>query len=94
MFHYLLIVMKNLTKEMNRVAEDCWIWGVCLVPTAPKLTHALYVDNVIIFDQATKLVTISGMVEHFGQHSGMKVNLSKSIIWFSVRHNTSKNDIL
>jgi hypothetical protein len=56
MFPYLFIIaMEFLTKGMNRTADEGRIEGVRLVPNEPRLTHALYADNVILFGQATEV---------------------------------------
>jgi Reverse transcriptase (RNA-dependent DNA polymerase) len=81
-----IIAMEFLTKEMNRAAKMGRIVGVRLVPSALRLTHALYVDDLIIFGQATedKAEAISEALETFGHYLSLKVNPNKSTIWFSM----------
>jgi hypothetical protein len=64
------------------------IKGVILAPRAPRLTHALYADDVILMGEATETEArdIIGVLYQFDQHSGLVVNLSKSVIWFSMTY--------
>jgi Reverse transcriptase (RNA-dependent DNA polymerase) len=83
---YLFIIsMQFLSKGMDKAVLEGRIKGVNLVPATPRLTHALYADDVIIFEEATKakIRGLGGILEEFGRHSGLMVNPDKSKIWFS-----------
>jgi Reverse transcriptase (RNA-dependent DNA polymerase) len=78
--------MKFMTKELTRAVEERRVRGMVFAPTAPRLTHALYADDVVIFGEATQneVSEVSRILMEFGKFSGLIVNPAKSTVWFSV----------
>lgn len=80
-----ILVMEFLTKHFNESLRDRNIQGIRLAHSAPKITHLMYADDLIIFGEATvaEVRQIKGILDLFGDYSGLVVNPQKSTIWFS-----------
>jgi Reverse transcriptase (RNA-dependent DNA polymerase) len=77
-----IIAMEFMTKRLTRAVEERRVRGMVLAPTAPRLTHALYADDVVIFGEATQneVSEVSRILMEFGKFSGLIVNPAKSTV--------------
>jgi Reverse transcriptase (RNA-dependent DNA polymerase) len=83
---YLFIIsMEFLSKWIDRTLLEGKIKGIRVTPQAPTLTHSIYADDLIVFAQATvqEVAYLQDVLHSFGECSGLRINPSKSIIWFS-----------
>jgi len=56
-----------------------------MTASSPHLSHLLFEDDVLLFNKAknSQLRFIKGLIDHFSQASGLKINLSKSRAFYS-----------
>ncbi|KAL0288888.1 UNVERIFIED_CONTAM: hypothetical protein Sradi_7087200 [Sesamum radiatum] len=73
----------NLVYRVERRGE---LQGVAVAGHAPRIFHLMFVDNTSIFCQASEeaLECIKMILEKLEQASGLKINLDKSAMVFSI----------
>lgn len=82
-----IIVMEYLTRLFQQALQQGSLKGVQLAPTAPRLTHMLYADDVMVMGQADRdeISRVKGILDLFAAHTGLVINPDKSTIWYSER---------
>lgn len=80
-----ILAMESLTRELQWAVQHGDIKGVKLARTAPKITHIMYADDLVLFGNAEieEVRHLKQVLERFGHYSGLVVNPDKSKIWFS-----------
>ncbi|KAL0404160.1 UNVERIFIED_CONTAM: putative ribonuclease H protein [Sesamum radiatum] len=94
---YLFILCAEALSCLLQACEvDGRISGVAVARSAPKVSHLLFVDDTLIFCQATKeaLSCVRAVVDMYRKALGQQVNLQKSSIVFSRNTNTTTRDEL
>ncbi|PKU73954.1 putative mitochondrial protein [Dendrobium catenatum] len=89
---YLFIMCAQLLS--NAIMQRGHSLGIQLASRGPRITHLLYVEDVLIFSQANYGMArqMLKIMEEFGKWTGLKVNANKSQILFgkSVRKTCKK----
>ncbi|KAL8088671.1 hypothetical protein AgCh_038446 [Apium graveolens] len=83
---YLFIIFaQGLSSLIQRYKQKSWIQGVKVCRQAPSITHMLFADDSYLFCKAngTEVEYILRLLKVFEKASGQKVNLSKSVVFFS-----------
>lgn len=77
--------MEFLTKLFKDSVRARTIQGITLAHSAPKITHVMYADDLIVFGAATveEVRQVKIILDQFADYSGLVVNPQKSTIWFS-----------
>jgi hypothetical protein len=77
--------MEKLSLAINNaVFQGDWD-PICLSTNSPHISHLLFADDVLLFSKAknSQLRFIRDLFDKFSQASGLKINLSKSIAFYS-----------
>jgi Reverse transcriptase (RNA-dependent DNA polymerase) len=80
---YLFIIsMEVLTRSLLAAQAQGSLSGVKLTEGAPALTHNMYVDDLVLFDQAEEgdLTTLKGIMQSFREVSRLRINNNKSVL--------------
>ncbi|PKU66819.1 Putative ribonuclease H protein [Dendrobium catenatum] len=80
---YLFILCSQLLS--NSMEQRGQSLGIHISPRGPKITHLLYVDDVLIFSLASTTLakSMKNIVEDFYKWTGQIVNFSKSQVMFA-----------
>jgi Reverse transcriptase (RNA-dependent DNA polymerase) len=72
--------MEFLTKRVTQALQEGQIRGIQLAEGVPRLTLALYTDDLVVLGEAEtrEVEAYETLLEEFGTHLGLKVNLDKS----------------
>ncbi|KAL0409477.1 UNVERIFIED_CONTAM: Retrovirus-related Pol polyprotein from type-1 retrotransposable element R2 [Sesamum radiatum] len=75
-----LFIAETFSSMLQRAEEQHHIQGIAVARGAPKVSHLLFVDDTIIFSQATEgaMRTIRDILELYAGASGQVINLEKS----------------
>ncbi|PKI72827.1 hypothetical protein CRG98_006807 [Punica granatum] len=82
---YLFIIsMKTLSRLLYRAEALGTIKGIQVSRSAPKISHLMFVDDLIILARATTTETnnVKCILDKFDSWSGQEINLSKSGVYF------------
>ncbi|KAK5771002.1 hypothetical protein PVK06_047171 [Gossypium arboreum] len=87
-----LICSEGLSSLMRSAMKKGDIKGLKACRRGPQISHLLFVDDCIIFGEATTLgaCKIKDVLKEYEKCSGQCVNFEKSMVFFST--NTSKDD--
>lgn len=80
-----ILVTEFLTRQFNQFAQQGALRGIKLVASAPKITHSMYADDLMVLGMATveEAKEVKAVLTRFGKKSGLVVNPKKSTMWFS-----------
>ena len=80
-----LLCTKGFISLLHNAEMEGQIQGVSICRRAPKITNLLFVDDSLIFCQATqnKVRVISKILQVYAGASGQCINLEKSSVYFS-----------
>lgn len=86
--------MEKLSLAINEAVQDKKWLPVRISRNGPSFSHLLFADDVLLFSKArcSQARVIEDIFYRFGQHSGLKVNPSKSRAFFSAGVHRSKKD--
>jgi Reverse transcriptase (RNA-dependent DNA polymerase) len=92
-----ILVMEVLSRMLMEKQRQGSIKGVVLATGAPAITHSLYADDLVLFGTAdsNEVEEFENVMHCFGQMCGLRLNNSKSVVWFSKRvTSTLKYEVL
>lgn len=92
---YLFVLcMEKLSLAINEAVQDKKWLPVRISRNGPSFSHLLFADDVLLFSKArcSQARVIEDIFYRFGQHSGLKVNPSKSRAFFFAGVHRSKKD--
>lgn len=80
-----ILAMEFLSRQFQLHLARGSIRGISLARTAPRISHVIYADDLMIMGKATlseaqQIITI---LEEFASVSGLQVKPQKSTVWFS-----------
>ncbi|XP_019172460.1 PREDICTED: uncharacterized protein LOC109167844 [Ipomoea nil] len=80
-----VLCMERLSQLIDSKAKDRTWKGIQLVPNGPILTHLCFVDDMILFMEAThdQVEVVKDCLECFCKASGQRVSLGMSQVFFS-----------
>ena len=80
-----LLFVKGFTALLAKVEIEGRIKGVSICRGAPRITNLLFVDDSLLFCQATQNEgqAVMGVLQTYAQALGQCVNLEKSSVYFS-----------
>lgn len=83
---YLFILCaEGLSALMVRYEQNKWIQGIKVCRRAPSITHMLFADDSYLYCKAEEeqVGSLMRLLQVFEGASGQKVNLEKSVVFFS-----------
>lgn len=91
-----ILAMEFLSKQFQLHVERGTIKGIRLTKTAPRLTHVLYADDLMIMGKATtqEAQQTLAILQEFATASGLQVNPNKSTMWFSSQCDENCKEVL
>lgn len=92
---YLFVIcMEKLSLAINEGVQDKRWLPIKVSRNGPSFSHLLFADDVLLFSKArcSQARVMADIFFKFGQHSGLKVNLTKSKAFFSAGVQRRKKD--
>lgn len=78
--YILILAVDVLSHMLNKAVEEDRIQGIQLVEGGPKLTHLFFVDDALLFGQASmeNMYQFVDILNTYSKASGQRINLAKS----------------
>ncbi|KAL0301989.1 UNVERIFIED_CONTAM: putative mitochondrial protein [Sesamum radiatum] len=91
-----LLYTEALSSLVGRLEHEGILQGLSVCRNAPPISHILFVDDTLIFSQASEeaMRGVARMLEIYAQALGQAINLNKSFVVFSRNVNVALQDLL
>ena len=91
-----LLCAKGFTTLLDQAESEGRIKGVSICRGAHKVTNLMFVDDSLLFCQATQVEveTIAQILQTYEKASGQSINLEKSSAYFSSNNSDSQKQLI
>ena len=89
-----LLCAEGFTSLLTKAEEKGKLHGVSICRRAPSVSHLLFVDDSLLFCQAThdEVRTILEVLQLYADSSGQCINMEKSSVYFSIMWRRSEDN--
>ena len=91
-----LLCAEGFTSLLQKAELERTIHGVSIYRRAPRISHLLFVDDSLLFCQATKKETkvMMEILKLYAEASGQCINMDKSSVYFSSNTSPQNRDLI